>query len=298
MDFTSFSVLFRQNLSRGGQCASVALMAVSLSFSAHAADKPAPASASMRVPSDEATEGATSEAEQSYGGDVRAMVPQVSYTYSAVGAPAKTVGAAFTGFGLGERGQSSVLGGGVTVWGAPIARLTLIGDATRSVYREFAPSLGATFRLLGKPNEGFSLGALGRYKVDGFGRGPSKDEVEGEIEGGLLFGYNRQGVHLDANTIVGFGTTEEGEVDIEARARAGYDVGKYLRVGVDAQSRVRVAGPLVLANGRSWDWVLGPQAMVASGHFFGSFLVGPTTTGTLSPKVGAIVALSFGGTAF
>jgi hypothetical protein len=279
------------------------------STSAWAADETAPAVAPSGAPSggqgDNASAQTQTEAESAYGGDVRAMVPQVSYTYSAHGAPEKTLGAAFTGFGLadttttnGARSGGSVIGGGISVWGSPLSRLTIIGDATRNVYREFSPALGATFRLMGKPGEGLNLGALVRYKVDGFGRGPTKDEVEGELEGGMLVGYHQKRLHLELNTILGVGTTEEGEVDVEARGRVGYDLSEHLRVGVDGQSRFRVAGPGILSNGQSYDWVLGPQAMVSSGHFFGSFLAGPTTTGTISPKVGAIVAISVGGTTF
>jgi hypothetical protein len=248
--------------------------------------------------SSDAANASANEAEHAYGSDVRLMVPVASYTYSAMGAPEKTMGASLTGFALGDRGRGSVLGGGASVWGAPIARLTLIADATRSVYREFSPSFGATFRLYGTPNRGLNLGALARYKVEGFGKGPAKDEVEGEVEGGVLVGYHKDRLHLDGNTILGVGATDDGEIDIEARARAGYDISQYVRVGIDGQVRIRASGPRVLANGSNADWVFGPQAMVSSGHFFGTFLAGPTTTGTLSPKVGTIVALSLGGTAF
>jgi hypothetical protein len=155
--------------------------------------------------------------------DTKASLPLVHYTFAATGAPRGTVGARLTGFGLGERGQPAVLGGGLSVWGSPVSRLTLIGDATRSVYREFAPSAGAMLHLLGHRTRGLSLGVLARYKVEGLGRRPTKDEVEGEVEGGLLWGHHQRGLHLEANANPGVGAAEEGEVDLEARARAGYD---------------------------------------------------------------------------
>jgi hypothetical protein len=166
------------------------------------------------------------------------------------------------------------------------------------VYGEFAPSLGATFRLYGTRGKGLELGALGRYKIDGFGRGPDGDEVEGELETGFLIGYHEGRYHLQANTILGVGTGDDGEIDVEARARLGRDLGKYVRVGIDGQSRIRVGGPRLLSNGRSWDWVVGPQVFIGHENFFAAFTAGPSTVGTTTKNIGAVAILSIGGTAF
>jgi hypothetical protein len=67
------------------------------------------------------------------------------------------------------------------VWGSPIDRLTLIGAAPRDMFGNFAPSAAAMVRLLGTPNDGFVLSALGKFKVEGFATGPN-NEMESEIE--------------------------------------------------------------------------------------------------------------------
>src|SRR5882724_10438132 len=42
-------------------------------------------------------------------------------------------------------------------------------------------------RLYGNGKVGLTLGGLGKFKIDGFGKGPSGDEVESELEIGELF---------------------------------------------------------------------------------------------------------------
>jgi hypothetical protein len=270
-----------------------ASLAASVSTVAQADD--AIGSASGRSPR---ADIATSESVRTYAGDVRLMIPLTSYTYSATGAPERTVGARVSGFSLSERGREGVFGGGIAVWGAPIARLTLVAEANRNVYKDFSPSFGATYRFIGNANRGLNLGALARYKVDGFGKGPDKDEIEGELEGGALLGYHRGRLHFDTNAILGVGTTEDGDADVEARVRAGYDLNQYVRLGIDGQLRVRVAGPRALANRSSNDWVVGPQVTLGAGRFFGTLLAGPTTTGTLSANVGTVVTVAVGATTF
>ena len=228
--------------------------------------------------------------------DTRSEVPIVAYTYTAAGAPAKTVGAQGYGVGLAASGQDPVLGGGATVWGSPIDRLTLIGDASRNVWGNFAPSATVVGRLLGSRDKGWSLGALGKFKIDGFAAGPSGDEVESEMELGALVSFAGSGLHLDMNAIGGHGLGDEGEMDAEARFRVGYDFGRFVRLGLDSQGRWRVAGPKYLPNGRTWDFAAGTQVMVAASRFFGAFTVGPTTMGLVSDSVGASAILSFGGT--
>ncbi|HEX8794728.1 MAG TPA: hypothetical protein VF765_27465 [Polyangiaceae bacterium] len=230
--------------------------------------------------------------------DAKTEVPIVAYTYAATGAPAGTYGAYLYGTGLGASKQNATGGGGVTAWGAPIDRLTLVADAPRDVYLlgHFAPSFAAIVRLLGRANEGWSLGALAKYKVEGFGTDPGGD-LESELEGGLLLSYGeRRGFHFDLNAITGFGLTEEGEVDTEGRLRLGYDVASMVRVGIDGQGRYRLAGSKALPNGALWDFAAGPQIVVGTGHFFGALTGGPATMGiTSSGVVGWTLVASLGG---
>jgi hypothetical protein len=230
--------------------------------------------------------------------DVKGEVPVVAYTYGAAGAPAGTYGAYLYGTGLGASRQTSTAGGGVTAWGSPIDRLTLVADAPRDVYLlgHFAPSIAAIARLFGRANEGWSLGALAKYKVEGFGTDPNGD-LESEIEGGLLLSYGEhRGFHFDLNAITGFGLTEEGEIDTEGRLRLGYDVASMVRVGIDGQGRWRLAGSKALPNGAWWDAAGGPQIVIGTGHFFGALTGGPATMGvTNSGVLGWTLVASLGG---
>lgn len=229
--------------------------------------------------------------------DVRTEIPILAYTYTAFGASAKSVGAQAYGLGLGGAGQKGILGGGITVWGSPIDRLTIIGDGQRNVFGNFSPSIALVVRLLGKAGDGWSLGALGKFKVDGFASGPTKDEVESEIELGMLLSYARTGgMHFDLNAVAGRGNGDEGEVDSEGRLRIGHDIGRFVRVGVDGQARVRLAGPKYLPNGRIWDFAAGPQVLVGSKNFFGSVTAGPATMGLLGENIGWTAIVSVGGT--
>ena len=230
--------------------------------------------------------------------DVRNELPIVAYTYAAAGVSAKTIGVQAYGLGLVAQGQDGAVGGGGAVWGSPIDRLTIVADAQRNVTRDFSPSAAAIVRLYGNGGEGLTLGALGKFKIDGFGKGPSGDEVESELEIGGLLSFASAGWHLDANAIAGRGLGDDGEMDTEGRLRLGRDVGSWARVGIDGQARVRVAGPLTLANGRSWDFAAGPQVLAYSGNFFGALTAGPTSIGLLSQNVGFTAIVSVGGTTF
>jgi hypothetical protein len=228
--------------------------------------------------------------------DVRGEVPITAFTYSADGAPAKSIGAQGYGMGVGASGQDTVLGGGGMVWWGPIDRLTLVLDAQRSFYEKFSPSVAATYRILGDRGDGWKLGGLGKFKVDGFSEGPDGDEVESEVEMGLLLSLAETGWHLDSNAIFGIGTGEEGEKDGEARLRFGRDLGKRVRLGLDGQARLRLDGPKYLPNGRTWDFAAGAQTVVGFQNFFGSFTVGPSTMGLTSKSVGVLAFLAVGGT--
>jgi hypothetical protein len=230
--------------------------------------------------------------------DAREEAPIVAYAYTAFGSHAGVVGAQAYALGLTAPGQKATAGGGVIVWGAPIDRLTLVADASRDVYLEarFAPSAAAVVRLLGDASRGFSLGALARYKVEGFGTDP-KGDTESEIEAGLLVSYARARFHLDVNSVTGFGLTEEGEIDSEGRLRLGYDVASFVRVGLDGQGRRRLAGTKPLPSGSLYDFAAGPQVVVGSGPLFASLTAGPATMGLSSGGVvGGTVVVSLSGT--
>jgi hypothetical protein len=230
--------------------------------------------------------------------DARSEAPIVAYTYSARGAPSASIGAFAYGLGLVGSGQRATAGGGVTAWAAPVDRVTLVGDALRDVYLldHFAPSVAVVLRLAGERTSGWSIAALGKYKVEGFGTDKNGD-TESEAEGGLLVSYARGRLHLDANAITGFGLTEDGEIDVEGRARAGYDLSTLVRVGADGQGRFRAAGANLLAGHRTWDFAGGPQIVVGGEHAFGSLTAGPATMGlTTAGAVGWTGVVSVGGT--
>jgi hypothetical protein len=228
--------------------------------------------------------------------DVRSEVPILAYSYSAYGATAGTVGAEGYGLGLAASGQKGALGGGITAWGSPIDRLTLIGDGARDIFGNFAPSAAAVVRLLGKPGDGWSLGGLGKFKIEGFGVGP-KNEIESEVELGALLSYARSGWHLDLNGIGGRGTGDDGDSDIEGRLRLGRDLGSLFRIGADGQARYRVAGAAKLLGNRDWDFAAGPQLMIGRGHVFGALTGGPATM-AVAQGVGWTVVATVGGTTF
>ena len=225
--------------------------------------------------------------------DVKGEIPNAAYAYSAYGATAGKVGVQAYGMGLGGRAQRATLGGGGAVWGSPIDRLTLVADGSRDATGNFAPSAAAIVRLLGNANDGFSLGVLGKFKVEGFGTGPG-GETESEIEGGLLLSYAKYGWHMDLNAITGFGTGDDGEIDAEGRLRANHDVGRFVRVGIDGQARYRLAGDTRLPGNRAGDFVAGPQVLVGSSTFFGSLTGGVATMGVVN-QVGWTSIVAIGG---
>ena len=225
--------------------------------------------------------------------DVKSEIPNTAYAYTAHGVSARSVGVQAYGIGLGGRGQKATLGGGGAVWGSPIDRLTLIGDGSRDVTGNFAPSVAAVVRLLGTPNDGFTLGALGKFKVEGFGTGRG-GETESEIETGLLLSYAKYGWHMDLNAISGFGTGDDGEIDAEGRFRLNHEIGSMVRLGVDSQMRYRVAGDKKLPGNRNGDFAAGPQVIIGSSNFFGSVTTGAATMG-ITNQVGWTSILSIGG---
>jgi hypothetical protein len=238
---------------------------------------------------------------------VGSQIPILAYTYTAYGASAHSFGVQAYGLGLiGPTGPYAaptvpasppMAGGGMTAWWSPIDRLTLIGDGARDIFGNFAPSATVVGRILGDPANGFSLGALAKFKVEGFAGGPNANEMESEVEAGMLSSYARGGLHLDVNGIAGRGTGPEGEMDVEGRVRAGYDVAQHLRLGADSQARFRVAGTDLLVGDRTWDFAAGPQALVTYKPFFGAVTGGPTTM-NIARNIGWTAIITVGGVSF
>jgi hypothetical protein len=185
----------------------------------------------------------------------------------------------------GEVRDETQLGVGLRLWGSPLQRLVLIADVARRDNGEFAPALALQVRFW--ENERWALGALGRFKSEGFA------EIEGEVELGLLGSYDAGPSHLDLNVIVGRGF-DEAETDGELALRVGRDVLGSLRAGLEGRVRYRLTGDQLLPGGRKWDAVAGPQLSVGFDPFFASLLTGPTNVGVVS-GVGWIGLLTFGG---
>ena len=106
------------------------------------------------------------------------------------------------------------------------------------------------------------MGALAKFKIEGFGVGPN-NEVESEVEGGLLLSYAQYGWRFDANAITGFGLGDDGEIDVEGRVRLAYDLGSRVRLGIDGQTRVRASGTTNLLGNRRRN---SPQARKSWSH--------------------------------
>jgi hypothetical protein len=223
-------------------------------------------------------------------------VPILAYTYSAAGVSARSIGAEAYGIAQAAQGQPSVGGGGALVYGSPVNHLTLVGDASRDVTGRFAPSFAVIVRALGAPGrDGGALGFIAKYKVEGFAGTGGDGDFESEMEGGVLVGYKYKRLHIDVNGIGGAGLSDEGEVDVEGRARVGVDLDAYLRLGLDAQGRIRAHGTETLVGGRTGDFESGLQLLGGFSHFYGSVTVGPSTT-NIANGVGVAGVVTFGAT--
>ena len=253
----------------------------------------------VTAPSARAEDDGTSggDASSAQAKETKTEVPVTAFTYAGGGVSKGSYGAMATGLGVGGKGADSVVGGGGTIWGSPIDRLTIIGDAQRNVVGNFAPSALAMVRLFGKVGDGLAISALGKFKIDGFAVGPNK-EVEAEIESGLAVSYNKAGWHADVNGIGGVGTGDDREVDAEARLRLGRDIADSVRLGVDGQARYRLHGTFMLPGDRKGDFFVGPQVLVGASHFFGAITAGPTTMGLATSGVGYMAVVSVGGVSF
>jgi hypothetical protein len=228
--------------------------------------------------------------------DPRLAAPTVAFAYSVPDDRAGSVGALAYGTAT-TTATRPTLGGGALLFGSPVDRLTLVGDFGRNTFGRFAPSAAGLFRIAGRANEGFSLAGLAKYKIEGFGVGP-KNEIESELEGGLVASYAQGGLHADVNGVTGFGLGDEGEVDAEGRARVGYDIGSHVRLGLDGQARYRLRGTFQLPGNRDGDYAFGPQTIVAFGRILAAFTAGPSSMGLVdgSRAIGWTSFLSVGGT--
>jgi len=219
--------------------------------------------------------------------DVRDDVPVVALTHSAFGSRSGKIGAHGFGYGTGAS-SGSVGGGGLTVYGSPLNRLTLLATGERFSDGHAAPNLSLAYRIVGSLDDGWALAAMGTYKAEGFA------EVEGEVELGALFSLFRDRWHLDFNAVAGGGLEESEELDAEAKLRFGYDVVDWLRLGLDSRGRYRLRGERELIGGRKGDFIGGPQAIVSWSQFYGSLLAGVSSV-DITTGVGATGWLTVGG---
>ena len=179
-----------------------------------------------------------------------------------------------TGTGVTQNSTDTAQGG-VILGGSPVNRLTLHGFVGRDENGRLAPSATIHVRFLGDYAAGYALGALVRYKTEGF------TEAGGEAEIGITGGFHRGGFHLDANLVGGLGVEESemGEVDAEGRLRLGYDVIRFVRLGAVGQVRSRLAGDRALAGGHTWDAMGGPAISAWHNRFLLCLNGGPSTVG-------------------
>jgi hypothetical protein len=207
-----------------------------------------------------------------------------------------SVGAA--GVGLLDGRPSSAGGiearGGVRTWASFLDRVVMQAEAGHDSKSRFVPSLAVAVRALGDRERGWAFGVLGRYRTEGF------TALEGEVEGGLLGGYAKNAVHLDAGLVVGVGIEEE-EADGEALARFGYDVVLPLRVGFEGRLRRELreeeAEEAETVEGGEWDAFAGAQATLGFEHVFGILTAGVQKS-RLAQEPGWMTQLVLGGIAF
>jgi len=221
------------------------------------------------------------------------MIPSGVDTYTAF-IEENGVGAGAVGLADGrpESAGGNELSGGLRLWGSFVNRVVVQADVGNDAKGKFVPSLSAAVRVLGDRERGWALGVLGRYRTEGF------KTVEGEIEAGLLGGFQQRRLHLDIGLIAGVGVEEE-EADGELLARFGYDLLPALRLGAEVRARRELAEEeeAEAVEGGEWDAFGGPQLTVAYEHFYSS-----VTAGIQKPRftedAGWMAQLVIGGIAF
>jgi hypothetical protein len=185
--------------------------------------------------------------------------------------------------------------GGMRLWASFLNRLVVQGDAFKGENGRFRPSLAVVGRVLGDRRRGWAMGLMGRYRTEGL------TTVEGEIEGGVVGSFAREGLHLDLGLAAGAGLEEE-EKDAEGQLRFGYDIWRALRLGFEGRVRRELEEEAEETGGErgaggEWDMFGGAQASVAVDHFFGVLTVGPLKRRT-SEDVDLMLHLIVGGVAF
>ncbi|MEO8548809.1 MAG: hypothetical protein ABI678_02505 [Kofleriaceae bacterium] len=225
--------------------------------------------------------------------DVKDAIPNLAFAYTAGGVAKGTFGVQAYGADphAGGGSQESFLAGGGAIWASPIDRVTFVADASRNLTGNFTPSVAGIVRLVGPSSDGLTFGVLGKLKVEGFGAAPG-GEMEAEAEVGLLLSGASASWHGDLNAIAGF-DADGGELDGEVRARLGRDLGRLVRLGIDGQVRYS-AGRRSLPGGRAGDFIVGPQVLLGTSHFYASFTGGPSTVGVPS-SLGWASIIAIGG---
>jgi hypothetical protein len=212
--------------------------------------------------------------------DVRDEVPVVNWAQSAFGASRMSAGA--LGYAGAMYGQPNPAGdpgagkllpqAGARLWGSPLDRLTFLLEVDKRDFSSPSPSATIAVRIAGSRAAGWAVGAAATYRAEGFAH------IVGEMEGALLLSFAKYRLHADLNGIFGAAFAEN-EMDSEVKARVGYDVTSWLRIGADSRFRMRVGGGKYLAGGRSYDAIGGPELVFGYKHFFASLFGGPSTVG-------------------
>jgi hypothetical protein len=166
-----------------------------------------PDTVSQPAPDEEETEAKDSKSE----------VPRLAYTDSVLATRGSLLGVGVFGAARGYMDKSSgnpVGGGGLQIFGSPIERVMIVAVGERTLDGDFRPTASVIVRLAGGRKDGWAIGGIASYKMDGFA------EAGGETELGAVFSIAQKGWHLDANAIAGSGL-EEKEVDTEGKLRGG-----------------------------------------------------------------------------
>lgn len=223
--------------------------------------------------------------------EVRDGAPRLGLTEGPFGLAGGTMWAAAVGGGTSAGKGQSYGEGGVLVGGAPIDRLTLHVFGGRTSDGRWAPDATAHVTFLGSTRDGYALGALARYKLEGF------SEAGGEVELGLTGGLRTRRFYLDVNAIFGAGLEEEegGEMDGELKLRTGIAATDALRVGIDGRARKRMNGSRTLAGNKTWDALGGPQISLALGSLYCAVQGGATTV-SIADGVGVFGLATVGAT--
>ena len=206
--------------------------------------------------------------------DARDEAPRLGLVESPYGLAPGAFMAGLTGTTTSKQSENHTEGG-VRLGVSPLSRLTVHGLVGRDDKGHFSPVLTANVRLLGGLSEGYAIGLLAQYKAEGFA------ELGGEAEIGALAAMRAGRLSLMGNLVAGVGVEEEevGEMDGEVKARIGYDVASFFRVGAEGQFRRRLAGDRSLAGGRKMDALGGPQLTWLAGPVALALAGGPTTVG-------------------